>query len=243
LRNDRLPRAEESLIETWDQRVTVDEQPFTHHERGVPIEYMFAFSNLINANMYVNVPMKSADSYHQNMATYVNNHLNKHLKVYLEYGNEIFNPVTPLPNGYAIQQGETLSGINSGDSDFVKAGSYAGYRSAQIFDIWRTQLGTDASRFVGVIVGFNPIQAFTLAALDYGNAFEKADALAINGYIGPSRPYVSDKNAFDSLTVETLLTEIADGSILDSGSSILDLNQIYVDHVSIASARNLDLIA
>lgn len=125
-------RAEETLVENWSDRVTIDEQPYTTAERGLPIEHMIALSNLLNANMYLAVPMKATDDYHASMATFVNQGLNSPLKIFVEYGNEIFNSIMPLPYGYALEQGALLTGVNASDSDLVKAGSYAGYRSGQI---------------------------------------------------------------------------------------------------------------
>ncbi len=237
-------RVEDSEIEAWDDRILVHHYPFTDNEDGFPYEYMAALTNLLNADAYLNVPMMVDDHYVREYARLMDDLVADHLKIYLEYGNEIFNSVQPLPYGYALEQANLAgSGIPSSDSDLVKAGKFAGRRSAQIFDIWDEEISNAESRLVKVIVGFNPLPDYTLAALDFENSFEKANALAINGYIGPNRNFVDSTAAFDAMTVDEILQEITLGNVINSGSSLVELNSHYESHVAMANVRNLVLLA
>lgn len=69
--------------------------------------------------------------------------------------------------------------------------------------------------------------------------------LAINGYIGPSRPYVDAAflSTFDTMTIDDLFSEITVGGIVDSGASVSDLNSVYTEHAALAASKNLDFIA
>ena len=237
-------RPEDNHVENWSDRVPMHNQNFTNDERGFAIEYPLAFANLINADAYLNVPMMANDDYITQYAQLVNSGLNEHLKVYIEYGNEIFNPVTPLPYGYALDQAQLAnSGIPTSDSDLVKIAKYAGRRSGQIFDIWDSEITNSNERLIKVLVGFNPLSDYTLNVLDFENSAAKADALAINGYIGPNRLYVDSVAAFDAMSVDDILQEITLGNVINSEGSLVELNQNYITHAAYASDRNLQLIA
>ena len=237
-------RPEDSHVENWSQRVGVQAQSFSDDTKGLPIEYIVAYANLLNADAYINVPMMANDDYVTQYAQLMSSGLHSHLKMYLEYGNEIFNPVTPLPYGHALAKAnEAGSGIPASDSDLIKTAKYAARRSRQIFDIWDAQVSQADERLIKVLVGFNPLRDYTLNVLDFEDAFAKADALAINGYIGPNRLYVDDVAAFDAMSVEQILQEITVGDVVHSESSLAELNAVYVTHAAYASARNLQLIS
>ena len=237
-------RPEDNHVENWSDRVPLHNQNFTDDERGFAIEYPLAFANLLNADAYLNVPMMTTDDYVTQYAQLVDDGLNENLKIYLEYGNEIFNPVTPLPYGYALDQAnEAGSGIPNSDSDLIKIAKFAGRRSVEIFDIWDNQITESSERLIKVLVGFNPLSDYTLNVLDFENAATHADALAINGYIGPNRLYVDNVAAFDAMSVNDILQEITLGNVINSEGSLVELNQNYITHAAYAADRNLQLIA
>ncbi len=237
-------RPEDSNVVEWSERPQIADQSFSDDTLGLPLEYVLAYANLLNADAYVNVPMKASDDYVTAYVLHLNSGLNENLKMYLEYGNEIFNPVTPLPYGHALAKAnESGSGIPASDSDLIKTAKYTARRSSQIFDIFDGQISNSTSRLIKVLVGFNPLTDYTFNVLDFESASTKADALAINGYIGPNRLYVDDVPGFDAMTVDQILQEITLGNVINSEASLVELNQMYVDHAAYASDRNLQLIS
>ena len=58
---------------------------------GMSIEYIVDLCNTLHENMWVNMPVGSDDTFYSNYATYVLNNLDPGLKVYVEYGNEVWN--------------------------------------------------------------------------------------------------------------------------------------------------------
>ncbi len=58
---------------------------------GMSVEYMVDLANTLHENMWVTMPVNADSNYEQNFADYVLNNLDPGLKVYVEYGNEIWN--------------------------------------------------------------------------------------------------------------------------------------------------------
>jgi hypothetical protein len=74
----------------WSQRTTTTYMTQTK-STGVALEYLVALADTAGKDMWVNMPAQATDAYVQNFAQYVHDHLNPGLKVYVEYGNEVWN--------------------------------------------------------------------------------------------------------------------------------------------------------
>ena len=75
---------------TW-----ADETPITYRTQtkstGMSIQYMVDLCNTLHEGMWVNMPVGADSTYLTNFATYVCDNLDPGLKVYIEYGNEVWN--------------------------------------------------------------------------------------------------------------------------------------------------------
>ena len=60
---------------------------------GVNVEYLVDLANVLQENMWVNIPVGADSSFVTNFAQYVEQNLDSNLKVYVEYGNEVWNRV------------------------------------------------------------------------------------------------------------------------------------------------------
>jgi hypothetical protein len=78
----------------WSQRTTATYRTQTKSS-GVAVEYMVQLANTLHKDMWVNMPYLADDAYVQGFAQYVHDNLAPGLKVYVEYGNEIWNGAGP----------------------------------------------------------------------------------------------------------------------------------------------------
>ena len=60
-------------------------------QSGISVEYMVDLCNILHENMWVTMPVNADSEYVTNFAQYVEENLNPNLKVYVEYGNELWN--------------------------------------------------------------------------------------------------------------------------------------------------------
>ena len=58
---------------------------------GVNVEYLVDLANVLQENMWVNMPVGADSSFITNFAQYVEQNLDSNLKVYVEFGNEVWN--------------------------------------------------------------------------------------------------------------------------------------------------------
>jgi hypothetical protein len=210
------------LNREWADRCRPDEL-FQNGLRGMSVELLVDVCNRTNCAPWFCMPTAASDDYLRQFATYVRDHLNPNLRIYLEWSNEAWNFSYP---GWVWSD---ALGRRVGVGGFA---GYPAYRMVQMFKIWddvfsephlRSQRATSRLvRLLSVQTGWidramqvldfdggmvnaaypNPIDAGHKAA-DY------ADAMAMTNYIGEgvgdvktaARNMTMDQ-MFDSLTKE-----------------------------------------
>lgn len=87
-----------SSLQNWTERADIKQQTYADHNftpgqqgKGVPYEFITALSNVLNADVWLNIPAKSTDDYNTQFAAFMKNNLASNLKVYVEYSNEVWN--------------------------------------------------------------------------------------------------------------------------------------------------------
>ena len=113
-----------------------------------PIENVVDLGNTLHRNIWVNVPHRASDDYIYQLATAVKNRLSGDLKVYVEYGNEIWN--TMFSAGSWVEQQGLAEWPYAPDSAYVKRLQWQGKRTAETCDIWASVWGSDKSRVICV---------------------------------------------------------------------------------------------
>ena len=168
----------------------------------VPWEVCIDFANKIGADAWINIPHKATDDYVQQLANLVNSRLNTGKKVYIEYSNECWNPMFEQYE-YCNQKGKAL-GL---DNDEWTAGrKYYSKRSVEIFDIFTNTL--DASRVVRVMAAQGGNSWVGRVELEYNNAKNKTDALAVDLYFGYEYGNGSFANQVKTWTLDQLFDDI-----------------------------------
>jgi hypothetical protein len=165
-----------SEVVHWSDRSTTNHA--TYAELGVPLETMIQLANVLEADAWFCMPHSADDDYVRNFALTVSAELNSNRRVWIEFSNEVWNA------GFRQHHDAAARGKQLGftGESWEIARRYAAYRSQQIFNIWKSELGRD-SRLVCVL----PSQAASVRVseqvLGFRDAFRSADVLAIAPYI------------------------------------------------------------
>ena len=163
----------------WDERNTMKKATWggKYGSRGAPVEVMVALSNQIDAYPWFSMPYKVSDDYITKFGVYVNANLKPQLKAYIEYSNEVWNPIF-IHHDYAIAEGMKQK--------LDKKKSQAGYkwyskRSVQTFKLWEDVFG-GTDRLIRVMGSWASNQIMSSTVLKYEDAYKQTDAIAIGPY-------------------------------------------------------------
>ncbi|MEN0109829.1 MAG: hypothetical protein AAF805_03815 [Planctomycetota bacterium] len=172
----------DSTVARWEDRPKPTDQ--TQGSRGVALEYQIAHANRTATNPWFNIPHLADDDYVRRAATLIRDRLAPTLVARIEYSNEVWN------GQFQQSQHAKREGASLPDSDGGFQGSLWWYskRSVEVFDIFAevfTEGGANpagADRLVRVLSAQagNPWTGRQI--LSYGDAYLKADALAIAPY-------------------------------------------------------------
>lgn len=80
----------DSIRQPWSARSRMADYTWTKN-KGVPYEMMIGLCNRLHKDMWICVPHNASDEYIEQMALLVRDQLDPSLKVYVEYGNELWN--------------------------------------------------------------------------------------------------------------------------------------------------------
>lgn len=201
-------------------------------DKGIAVEYLVQLCNTIGADGWFCMPHKATDDYVTQFATYVRDNLNPNRKAYIEHSNETWNNGFPQA-GYCAQQGQA-QGLAS--DSYLAQIRYHSKRSVQIFDIWKNVFGAQAStRMVRVLAAQHDNPWVGRQVMDYQNAYQKADAVAVAPYFGSNLGWPSSANQVAGWTITQILNSAQD--------NIATRRQYTIEEHNDAHARGLDLIA
>ncbi|HIP95131.1 MAG TPA: hypothetical protein EYH20_07310, partial [Leucothrix sp.] len=167
-------------VEKWDDRNKPEKATWggKYGSRGAPVEIMVALANQVKSNPWFSMPYKASDDYVRKFGEYVKKHLDPDLKAYIEYSNEVWNPIF-IHHDYAIQQGlkEKLDGKKS-------PAGYKWYskRSVEVFKIWEDVFGGQ-EQLIRVLGSWASNQSMSSLILSYDDAYKHTDAIAIGPYV------------------------------------------------------------
>jgi hypothetical protein len=167
-----------TTVTDWSTRATP--QTFSQATpAGVAVEYMVDLCNREGADPWFCMGHLMTDDCVRQFATYVRDHLDPDLRVYIEHSNEVWNGGFPQAQ-YAQQRGLAL-GLSS---DAYQAQlRYQALRSTQIFAIWEDVFG-GTDRLVRVVGGQAVNTYATDQILGYADTAQHTDAFAIAPYFG-----------------------------------------------------------
>jgi hypothetical protein len=198
----------------WADRPTMDDS--TWMAKGIPVEVMIDLCNRQKADAWFNMPHLADDDYVKNFATVVRDKLDPHLKVYIEYSNELWNSQFPQTH-WAGEQGEALN-IGPKERPWEAGWHFTAYRSTQIFKIWEDVFG-GTDRLVRVLASQAANSYVSEQIIGFQDAYKHADALAIAPYLtciaAPGNKPL-DSNDMEKWTVDQALDYLENTSLPES---------------------------
>jgi len=226
-----MQRTNGSSQQNWANRPKVTDRTQGTH-KGVAVEYMVQLCNTLGADGWFCMPHLANDQYVQQFATYVRDNLNANRKAYIEHSNEVWNNGFQQAN-YASQQGIAL-GLAS--DPYLAQIRYHSKRSVEIFNIWTSVFGSQSStRLVRVLAGQHDNPWVGRQIMDYQNAHQNADALAVAPYFGSNLGWPSMASQVAGWTID---------QILDAAQANITVRRSYTTEAyNDTFSRGLDLIA
>ena len=259
-------RTNTSTLTSWEDRPRLEDARW-NSENGAPVELVFELSNSLNTDAWLNVPTRADDAYVARFAELALTMLDADRKVYLEYGNEIWN--TAFPAGNWVQEQAMQEWPDVKRDAYTKRMNWYAKRASEIIAIWKSVWQDESDRVIGVLGGFAANSWITEQVLDCplwtaetGDApcSANADALAIapyfGGYLGQTRyetqlmPWTRQDSGLDSVFQELgfggllidPLQERAGAPVAHQGA--LRKTYEWIDQqASLAERHGLDLIA
>ncbi|MGF1482726.1 MAG: LamG domain-containing protein [Cyanophyceae cyanobacterium] len=256
--------ANNSTQQNWSDRPKPNDVTFD--DLGTPVEYMVELANRTNSDPWFTLPHKATNEYISNFARYVKENLDPDLNIYVEYSNEVWNPLFSQED-YAKEQGkQEFAGLNL--SDNAKKLNWYGKRTTEVIDIWEDVFGGQSERIIGVL-GAQSSSLYTaeqpLYWLSGSDPRDKnptfapeaiadvgIDAVAVAPYFGRSLGMPNNEAQVESWTndadggLNKLFTEITEGGVLNNGPQGGSLERVYGEireYVQLTEQLGLDLLA
>ncbi len=182
-------------ISTWAQMPRMQQATWAGREgrRGAPLKVLVALANKLNRNAWFNIPERANDDLVRRYAQYIKQNLRPHLKIYIEYTNEAWNPTFTAAR-YVRSKG-TQMGLGN---DHNAGHKYYVTRAAQIMRIWKQVFGNN-NRLIRVMGGWSANPKLTKMLLEYNNTPQNFDAVAIAPYFFVHKKVHSRINSVPSI--------------------------------------------
>jgi hypothetical protein len=200
-------KANDNDVVNWSDRNEPGRYTYVN-DRSVPVENMVELANELDADPWFTMPVKADDQYVENFATYVKQNLDSDQKIYVEYGNEVWNP-TFIGRDHV----EDLAEDRYNDRSMWYK-TWAEEAKAD-FNVWHNVFAGEEDRIVRV------------AASQEGNRFHSPrfydeldgqfDAIAMANYISPN-PSSLDENT----SAADILQAMRDAIERESDTTIID---------------------
>jgi hypothetical protein len=200
-------------------------------EKGVPIEVMVELANRVGADAWFTLPHLADDAYVRDYARLVKRLLRADLKAYIEYSNEVWNGQFPQAH-HARREG--LAQRLSRDPLEAQLRFYS-KRSLEVFDIWSAEFA-DPARLVRVMASQAGNAWASEQVLDFRNAKQKTDALAIAPYFGGGMGVPAERARVEAMSLDELF------SVLEHTALPAAVGWMQ-SQAAVARARRLPLIA
>lgn len=184
----------------WSKR-TSPAAPSQAGAEGVAVEHLVALANEAGTDPWFVMPWNATPAYMENFARYVRDHLNPQRTIYVEIGNETWNPGFPVGRQLADEGLRAKLGATRDEARMRRyaQGAVAGFK------IWERVFAASPKRIVRVLSGQNAWPDLFLHAINYQDTARHVDAISSAVYFGmdtltDAKPGVTDlQPLFDNL--------------------------------------------
>jgi hypothetical protein len=122
----------------WCSQTTAPTNP--DNRGGVAYEWMIELCNTLQRDMWICVPHLADQNYQRNLAKLIRDNLDKNLKCYVEWSNEVWN-WNFKQTGYAKNQGMNVKNFSGKAGEAVNM--YYTYASVNLFRIFEEEFAGD----------------------------------------------------------------------------------------------------
>lgn len=201
-----------AALVNWNDRTRADNFTQANTSRGIAYEYIIQMANLLQKDVWICVPHRANDAFIDSLANLFENTLNPSLKVYVEYGNELWNSIYSQQENYIQQQGNTLGYPGP---LWEKGWLFGAKRAVDCHRIFENHFGINSPRVVKVLAGFTTIpwlSGFLLNAYNntaYNPSGVTVNAFAIAPYFGGwVADAIGNAGQIDSITVPQIVDSL-----------------------------------
>jgi hypothetical protein len=244
----------------WAQRPTLNSA--TWQALGAPVEIMVQLANQTGKDPWFCMPHQATDEYVRNFATYVRDHLDPRLQVYVEYSNEVWNYGFGQA-GWVLQQGKA-TWPNTFQSDYERQIQWFSRRTTQIVQIWEQVFGDRRQKVIGVMAWQAAGVWGAQQALKYSwssakpesersaHRFYGIDAVAIAPYFGYSLGDIKNESTLNQWAregeggIEKIFRELNLGGLLPQtykGGALQESRDWIAAYQKLTQAQGLELLA
>lgn len=212
-------RMNNSSIAEWsDRSLPTDYTQAT--PKGVALEHIITLCNQAQKDPWICIPHRASDDYVHQCAQLIEQKLNPERKIYLEYSNEVWNSSFQQAR-YASEQGQKKAlSTNAYEAQL----RFYSERAVEVFKIFQQAFG-EKERLVKVM-GSQAVNSWVShTVLQWKNAHEHVDALAIAPYFGSELGHPNQTDKVLSQTVEETLDH-CENEIQQIGKAIREQKKV-----------------
>ena len=210
-----------SEVASWEQRGQLKNQTWATRG-GVPFEVMAKLANQLRAQPWFCIPHQATDDYARKLAELLKASVDPSLPIWIEYSNEIWNPMFQQHH-YSQKRAIELGYPNN----FQGLLRFQARRSLELFKIFEEVLGKER---VKTVLGSQAANTWvSTELLEFPGMAGHVDALAIAPYfgwnVGPD-----ELAKAKSMTVEQLLAHTRDSLVPTTKQWLRDQSEVAKKH-------------
>ena len=182
-------------------------------EKSMAYEYMIQLCNLTGSDLWLSIPFGAGEDYVENLGKLINENLNSGLKVYLEYGNEVWNHGFNYLKQYNYVKENVPSNLAQSDHQYRYV-----YHANKAFQAFKKYNNHQIIRIIGGHQANPDVMRRSLEGLSFLNIASEFDA-------GSVTDYAFQQDITNEFNSETQIKDIAAASRRSMGQALQHIEQ------------------